>query len=335
MKRILHIIFIIGMLISFGLGQNLFPILGGQRSGTSIFTFLNIGVSARAVGMGESVVALNQDASSVYYNPATIAQLDKTDISLSQIQWPADINYDYFSMTRQLLDRHYIGVSAGILHMKPMMETTEYHPDGTGNYFTFQNRFIGLTYGAKMTDRFSFGITFKHVSEDMADYGMNAVLMDMGTFYWTGYKSLRFCASLSHFGKQVSPTGSYQKRILDKSSGLEIIEQTDFAKFSPPTQFRVGGAFDPIAQKNQHLTISLQLNHPVDNAEYIVTGLEYSFMEMLFLRLGYKSNKKEENMTFGAGFIIPVGGMKIRADYGYANFEHLSDPKRFSIGFSL
>ena len=160
MKRILHIIFIIGMLISFVSGQSLFPILGGQRSGTSVFTFLNIGVSARAVGMGESVVALNQDASSVYYNPAAIAQLEKTDISLSQIQWPADINYDYFSMTRQLLDQHYIGVSAGILHMKPMMETTEYHPDGTGNYFTFQNRFIGLTYGAKMTDRFSFGITF-------------------------------------------------------------------------------------------------------------------------------------------------------------------------------
>jgi hypothetical protein len=113
------------MLISFGSGQNLFPILGGQRSGTSVFTFLNIGVSARAVGMGESVVALNQDASSVYYNPATIAQLEKTDISLSQIQWPADINYDYFSMTRHVFDQHYFGVSAGILHMKPMMETTE------------------------------------------------------------------------------------------------------------------------------------------------------------------------------------------------------------------
>ena len=106
MKRFLHIIFIIGLHISLGLGQNLFPILGGQRSGTSVFTFLNIGVSARAVGMGESVVALNQDASSVYYNPATIAQLDKTDISISQIQWPADINYDYFSMTRHVFDQH-------------------------------------------------------------------------------------------------------------------------------------------------------------------------------------------------------------------------------------
>ncbi len=326
---------LLGMIISTISGQDLFPILGGQRSGTSVFTFLNIGVSARAVGMGESVVALNQDAASIYYNPATVAQLDQTEIVVSQIQWPADINYDYFSITRHVTGRHYFGLSGGILHMEPMMETTEYHPNGTGNYFTFQDRFIGLTYGAKMTDRFSFGITLKHVSEDLADYGMSAVLMDMGTFYWTGYKSLRFCASLTHFGKQAAPNGSYEKRILDKSSGLEIVEETDFEKFSPPTQFRVGGAFDPIDKNNQHLTISLQLNHPVDNAEYIVTGMEYSFMKMLFFRWGYKSNKKEENLTFGAGLIIPVGNMKIRADYGYANFEHLSDPKRFSIGFSF
>ena len=97
MNHVFHLIFIQFIVLSLGLGQNLFPILGGQRAGTSIFTFLNIGVSARAVGMGESVVALNQDASSIYYNPATIAQLDKTEIVLSQIQWPADINYDYFS----------------------------------------------------------------------------------------------------------------------------------------------------------------------------------------------------------------------------------------------
>jgi hypothetical protein len=215
------------------------------------------------------------------------------------------------------------------------METTEFHPEGTGSYFSFQDRFIAMTYGAKMTDRFSFGITLKHVSEDLADYGMSAILMDMGTFYWTGYKSLRFCASLSHFGKQAKPNGFYEKRILDQSSGQEIVEKTDFSNFSPPTQFRVGAAFDVIDQEKQNCTISLQLNHPVDNAEYIVTGMEYSFMKMLFIRGGYKSNKKEENFTLGLGIKVPVGPIKIRADYGYANFEHLTDPKRFSIGFSL
>ena len=73
------------LLLSTGWSQSLFPILGGQRAGTSVFSFLNIGVSARAVGMGESVVALNQDAASIYYNPAVIAQLDQTEISLSLI----------------------------------------------------------------------------------------------------------------------------------------------------------------------------------------------------------------------------------------------------------
>ena len=92
---------------------------------------------------------------------------------------------------------------------------------------------------------------------------------------------------------------------------------------------------DPIDSNNQRLTLSIQLNHPVDNAEYIVTGMEYSFLKMLFLRAGYKFNKNEENLTMGAGVIVPVGPLKVRVDYGYANFDHLSDPKRFSIGFSL
>ena len=331
----LQIILVVMSLVSFSWGQTLFPILGGQRVGTSAFTFLNIGVSARASGMGESVVALNQDATSIHYNPAIIAQLDQTEFSISQIQWPADIFYDYFSFTHRLKGRHYVGLNGGILHMKPMMETTEYFPDGTGNYFTYQDRFLGVTYGARMTDRFSFGVTLKYVTEDLAGYKMSAPLMDMGTFYWTGYGSLRFCASLSNFGEQVAPDGDYQKRILDQSSGNEIEEKTDFEKFSPPTQFRVGAAVDPIKSQDHLVTFSTQLNHPVDNAEYIVTGLEYSFMRMFFIRSGYKFNKNEENFTLGVGLFIPLGRFKLRVDYGYANFDHLTDPNRFSIGFSL
>ena len=334
MKFIFYIILFI-FSSSFSRSQTLFPILGGQRAGTSVFTFLNIGVSARAAGMGEAVVALNQDATSIHYNPAIVAQLDQTEISVSQIQWPADIFYDYFSLSHRLKGRHYIGLNGGILHMKPMPETNEYFPDGTGNYFSYQDRFLGATYGAKMTDRFSFGVTLKYVAEDLAEYKMSTVLMDLGTFYWTGYGSLRFCASLSNFGKQIAPQGDYMKKILDQNSGNEIEERTDFEKFSPPTQFRVGGAVDPITSAEHFLTISVQLNHPVDNAEYIVTGLEYSFMKLFFIRGGYKFNKNEENFTMGVGLFIPLGRFKLRVDYGYANFDHLTDPNRFSLGISL
>ncbi len=331
MKRLFAILLITGL----AQGQNFFPILGGQRVGTSVFTFLKIGVSARAVGMGEAVVALQQDAASSYYNPGAIAQFRQTEFSATRIQWPADINYDYFSIAGQIRGRHFAGLSFGVLHMSPMQETTEYLPHGTGSYFTFQDRFVALTYGARMTDRFSFGFTIKKVDEDLAGYKMSSTMMDMGTFYWTGFRSLRFSASLSHFGPQTEPDGTYERQILDTETGEEEVVTTEFESFSPPTVFRVGAAMDIWETANQSLLFSIQLNHPVDNAENIATGLEYNFSKMFFLRTGYKINKEEENISFGAGVIVPIGKLKLRIDYAYANFDHLSDPQRLTMGLAF
>ena len=81
----------------------------------------------------------------------------------------------------------------------------------------------------------------------------------------------------------------------------EIIEKSSFQQFSPPTIFRIGAAADPVFNQKNHIIISFQLNHPVDNAEYIVSGIEYSYLETFFLRGGYKFNKNEENYSFGVG----------------------------------
>ena len=322
-------------LVSYGFSQNFFPILGGQRAGTSIFTFLKIGVSAHALGMGEAVVALNQDAASVYYNPATIAQFQKTEFSATHVEWPAEIQFDYFSMSRAVYKRHFLGISAGILHMAPMMETTEYLPHGTGNYFVFQDRFFALTYGARMTDRFSFGITVKYVAENLAGYHMASSMIDMGTFYWTGYRSLRFSASLSHFGPQAKPEGTFIKRILDMDTGEEIEIESEFELFSPPTVFRIGAAMELYETMEQSVTASIQLNHPVDNAENISLGLEYTLYQMLSLRCGYKLNKEEVDYSFGVGVSGKIGNYILVADYAYTHFQHLSPPKRFSLSLSF
>lgn len=334
--RILSKLLLFSLLFnSFGESQNVFPILGGQRAGTSIFSFLKIGVSARAVGMGEAVVALKQDAGSLYYNPAAIAQFDKRQFTATRIQWPADINYDFFALSSRISGQQYLGLTAGILHMEPMMETTEFRPHGTGNYFTFQDRFVGLTYGVRMTDRFSFGLTLKHVQEDLAGHSMNSTMIDMGTFYWTGFRSLRFSASLSHFGPQAKPEGTYEKRIIDNNTGEETTIESEFELFSPPTVFRVGMAMELFSGAGQSLTTSYQLNHPVDNAENIVAGVEYLLFNTLALRTGYKWNNEEEDVSFGAGVYLPLGSLSLRADYAYTHFKNLTDPHRFSISLSF
>ncbi len=332
-----HIILGILSLFTFVQAQNFFPVLGGQRVGTSVFTFLKIGVSARAVGMGEAVVALDQNASSIYYNPGIIAQLEPIELSASHIQWPAEIAYDFFAITKNIYKRHYLGLTAGILHMEPMQETTEYNPHGTGNYFTFQNTVLGLTYGVRMTDRFSFGITGKWVREDLAGTNMDDILLDLGTFYWTGFKSLRFSASLSHFGSQAKPDGTYLKKVINSDTGEEHWINSNYESFSPPTIFRVGAAMDVLQKDNYIVTSSIQLNHPVDNAENVSAGIEYTLRELLYLRGGVhltESDDFEKQFSFGAGLRIPLGAYYLSVDYAYTNFLHLSDPNRITIGLN-
>jgi len=315
--------------------QNLFPILGSQGVGTSIFSFLKIGISARAIGMGEAVVALNQDASTLYYNPAAIAQLTNTQFLGTRVQWPADISYDFIGISHHVTGSHYVGFSAGILHMDPMEETTELMPHGTGNYFTFQDRFLGLTYGVRLSNRFSFGITVKHVNENLAGTMMQAWLMDVGTFYWTGFKSLRFSASLSHFGAQSKPEGKYNRRVLDHDTGEETKIKSEYELFSPPTVFRVGSAMDFVSTDHQVFTFSVQLNHPVDNAENVLIGAEYLLFNTFALRGGYKINIEEEKFSIGTGFYLTVKPIKVKVDFAYTSMIHLSDPTRLSIGLEF
>ena len=60
----------------------LFVLTNGQevtKVGTTAAKFLSIPVGARAVGMGGAFVAVADDASSLYWNPAGIARLSQSE----------------------------------------------------------------------------------------------------------------------------------------------------------------------------------------------------------------------------------------------------------------
>ena len=81
MKKLL-LIFI--AIISFVDGRaQLFPTLGQQRVGISTAEFLKIGVGSRATAMGETFIAISNDVTALYWNPAGLAQFDKDEIIFS------------------------------------------------------------------------------------------------------------------------------------------------------------------------------------------------------------------------------------------------------------
>jgi hypothetical protein len=178
-----------------------------------------------------------------------------------------------------------------------------------------------------MTDQFSFGGTVRYIEETLDKLKMRGVMIDLGTYYWTGLGSTRFAVAVSNFGNQLAPDG-------------EVVlignrTKSDWQSFSPPTIFRIGFAFEPIENNQHKLTASFQLNHPNDNSENVVTGLEYNWNKLFFLRGGYKFNVDEQDYSLGAGVNLPVSIADLNFDYSFTNFSRLGSAHRFSLILSL
>jgi hypothetical protein len=317
-------------------GQALFQNLGGQRAGTAVFPFLKIETSAHGAGMAGASVALPRDAASAFYNPTAISHLPKRDLVLFHLEMPADIDYDYFAFSTPFGRVSHIGFGYGALHMDPMTETTEYMPMGTGRTFIFRDEFIALTYSIRLSDRFTFGTTAKYAHETIDDLTMGGTLFDFGTLYRTGFRSLRIASSLTNFGAQYGPTGTYSKTILNQDGDPVVADSLEYQSFSPPTTFRLGIGYEILESDQNRLTASFQLTHPADNAETYAFGFEYLLLNVLSVRCGYVLNMDGFGLSLGGGLRMGLpGGIKMRFDYAYTQTEYLTVPQRYSIGFSL
>lgn len=301
-----------------------FPTLGGQRAGISTAQFLKIGVGSRASALGDAFVAISNDVSALYWNPAGLVQFDNDQIIFSHNLWLVDINHDFLGVVYHLDANHAFGVAATGLSMDDIPVTTELAPFGTGEYFTFSDVAVALSYSQKMTDKFSFGASVRYIEETLDKLKMRGVMIDLGTYYWTGLGTTRFAVAVSNFGAELATDG---KVVLIGNRD----EKLDWQSFSPPTMFRIGFAFEPYETTEHRLTSSLQLNHPNDNSENFAIGLEYTWKTILFLRGGYKFNVDVQNYSFGAGINTPISIADFTFDYSFTNFEKLGSVHRFSI----
>ncbi len=307
--------------------SQLVPVLGGQRAGISAMQFLKIGVGGRAIGLGESFIAIANDASSLFWNPAGMVQFNDHQVIFSHTEWVADIKHEFVGYVHHLSDVDAVGVSFTSLHMAPMKVTTEFLPFGTGEYFNFGDIAVGVSYARKFTEQFSFGFSLKYARETLDKLHMDGYLIDLGTYYWTGLGTSRFSVSVTNFGGNVAPRGE-----VTLLNGKTISE---FQSFSPPTMFRIGFAVEPYYDDNHRVTTSIQINHPNDNSENLGLGLEYCWQNLLSLRSGYKLNVDEQNFSFGVGIRTPISFANFLFDYAYNQFTRLGSTHRFSIILGL
>jgi len=110
-------------------------------------------------------------------------------------------------------------------------------------------------------------------------------------------------------------------------------------QFSLPLLFRIGLAWDAFISADHRLVISTDAAHPNDNSEYLNFGTEYSFRDLIALRVGYRNLFEvdgEQGLTFGGGINIRIDrSLRARFDYAYADFGRLEQTHWFTFDLSF
>lgn len=319
---------------------------GFSKVGTAAAQFLKIGVGARAMGMGGSFTAVANDVSTIYWNPAGIANLDRTSISFTHSQWFADITHDFAGVVVPISASDFLAVHATTLNTGEQEVTTVANPDGAGVFYDVRDLAIGLSYARQLTDKFSVGISGKYVMQTLYNVQASSFTLDIGSYLRTGFHNLIIGMAISNFGGSMQLDGRDLITIADINSSFGGNYNPDARlttqEYPLPLIFRVGlamdfvGGKDPVFESEDfRLTLATEGTHLNDNNERFNIGSEISWTETVFLRGGYKINYDTEKWAVGVGVNFLIGNQKVVVDYAYVDFDKLGNVSQFSLQLQL
>lgn len=315
-----------------------------SKRGTTAAPFLTISQGARATAMGSAFVAVADDPSAIFWNPAGIARIPGGSVVFDHTKWIADLGYNFMAASYNLGDYGALGISFLASSMDEMAVRTIDKPEGTGEMFDAKDVVFSVAYAVNLTENFSIGFNPKFVMQSIWRTSASAVALDMGVLYRTPFDGVMLAMSIQNFGTKMRLHGTsalvlYDPDITTTGNNGKIPAYLQTDEWELPLTFRVGLSYDPIRTEMHSLIVALDALHPSDDYESINLGAEYGFSDAFFLRGGYKAlflQDSEESFTVGAGIKQTFfGNVGIKVDYSYGNFGRLKDYQKFSVGVSF
>ena len=315
-----------------------------SKVGTTSAPFLEIDVGSKAVGMGSAFVAVANDATALFWNPAGIARLPGNEMVFIHTNWIANIKYDFVGSVFPLSNFGAIGFSLISLSTDEMKVRTVDQPEGTGEMFGVSDLAMGVTYARNLTDRFSIGFSGKYIRQKIWHMSATGFAIDVGTLFTTPFAGMKIGMSISNFGGKLQMLGkdtfvNFDLAPDQEGSNNRIPANLKTDKFSLPLLFRVGIALDALTLNSSRVTIAMDAVHPNDNTEYLNLGVEYSSNDWLFLRAGFKNwlvLDGEGGLTLGGGMKYGLGrNVRVMIDYSYQDFGRLNNAQNFSLAIGF
>ena len=331
------------------------------RTGTRGASFLEIGVGARAQGLGGSYTARALGPTALYWNTAATALAETFAAAFSHTEL-----FEGSGVTHQfagaLLPTRLgtVGVSVIALSSGRMIRTTEEYPLGGdpqfGAEFEWTATAIGLHYARRITDRLSVGVAGKVATEGITGATATYVGADLSTLFDTGLYGITLGATLANLGSSGRMQGQLVENRLAPGDNedlygnrrrQDIVLKTQEAPL--PTQFRVGIVMDLLGSAtallapnpDHRIAFVSDVSDAINTSVQTGIGFEYSFRDIFFLRGGKRwlnEDRAEHRSDFtfglagGAGLRIPLGGARmIGIDYSYQDHGDLNNTQVISV----
>lgn len=280
--------------------------------GTTSAEFLLLGGGARGVALGPSYAATATDASALYYNPAGAALGTRPSVVIGTYDYVADTRYSWGGISFPFSGNSKVfGVQLGTFGFKDQPVYTVEQPDGTGETYSVNETFVGVTYGQRFSDRFSAGVTAKGIFDQLGTVNGRAFAIDFGTDFHSQLNGhpIRLGFTLQNLGTTMSYSGGNLNRTVPRDTtgqGEEAPVELKTKAFSLPTVFQVALAYDilPATSKNSQITVIGSFNQANNNR----AGFGFAG-EWTLRNLG------------GSGF-----GAAVRGSYTWAPGNNASDP---------
>ena len=317
-----------------------------NKRGSSAAAMLGIGIGARAEALGGAFVAIADDPSALYWNPAGITQVSSISLQVTKADWFVDTD---FSSLGLIVPLQSIGAALGfqlaILDYGDNPVRTVFRPEGTGETYSASDFVAGLYFALGITDRVSTSVGVKYFQQSIWHVSGSAIGVDLAILFQTPLDGLKLGGTLSNLGPEFGLSGRDLTNIADIDGRKPIYLNNDNVPinlatetYALPLLFRFGIAYELDLDVSNSITLASNLNHPSDNVETVDLGLEAKIFDSFYLRGGYQSlfNETAENgLTLGAGInykILDLATFTI--DYSYSDWGVLSYVNRFSIGIS-
>ena len=308
--------------------------------GTTAASFLDIGIGARSLSMGGAFVALADDPTALYWNPAGTVNIEKPTAHFFHSPWLADIRFNHSAVVVPIDGSSSFGFFITSVTMDEMKVRTVKTPQGTGEYFSVSNVALAGSYARRLTDRFSFGINVKYIQEKIWHMNAGGIAVDLGSLFVTKNSGLRIGMSISNFGGKIAMEG-YDTEVdydIDETmygNNDKIDANLNAMDWPLPLVFRAGVSKDVMQSEIHKLTLTGDAVHPNNNVEYLNFGFEYIFRGILAIRGGqafFGMADSKQSMSFGAGFNYQIPrGPRITLDYSFRSFDVFNNIAGYSL----